>query len=165
MSRWKRALKELRFFAGGRAAASAQHDTEVVQSSSGRRYGFDTPTGTNLPGQPSPALQMSACRSCGFIGPFSVRLACPICDNFPAARDPELGHPRVLCTWRSFSTWWKPLSWFSGRWVPVHATVAIEIARERLLDAIDRLDDARAECRRCRGAYDQLLIILDEEAP
>lgn len=165
MSRWKRMLKELRFFAGGRAAASTQNDPKYPREFTDRGYGFDTPTGPNLPGQPSPAFRMSACRSCGFIAPFSARLACPICEDFPAARDPWLAHPQVLCTWRSSSTWWKPLSWFSGRWVPVHGTIAIEFARDRLLDAIDRLEEAERHHQRMKGSYALLLITLEEEAP
>lgn len=59
---------------------------------------------------------------CHLTAPFLERAPCPSCGFDPWMEGPGKAHLRYDCSWVSAATWWKPWTWFSGRWVPVPAS-------------------------------------------
>lgn len=127
-------------------------DAQVVggEAAAPRGTGLDTPAGLDLPGQP-PLTRLPVCANCDLAAPFPERGPCPACgwDPFTAHGSPHIQRP---CVWRGQSVWWKPVTWFSGRWVArpfvdegKDLRVELERQRARTARALDEMRAAAAE--------------------
>lgn len=91
-------------------------DSTEAPAAAPSEMGPDTPTGLDLPGQPTSVLQV--CARCHFAGAFSKRAPCPICGWDPHSHHGS-PHPARTCYWISYSVWWKPWTWYNGTYKPL----------------------------------------------
>lgn len=148
----REAWEDILFFAAGWAAASKNQDED----------GADTPTGSNQSGQPPAAslvrpptgTLVPVCFACGFIGPNDPRLPCHICGDNPWGRGSE--RPRYACRWHPTSVWWKPISWCSGVWLPIHDTATAHIEEQILAVRAAEHELSRARLERARDRFGTL---------